>query len=30
MFITRADDEYRVKLENNNGKITLNGMPMPF
>ena len=30
MFVTLSDGEYRLKIENNDGKIKLNGMPLPF
>ena len=30
MFITLSDGEYRLKIENSDGKIKLNGMPLPF
>ena len=30
MFITLSDGEYRLKVENSDGKIKLNGMPLPF
>ena len=30
MFVTLSDGEYRLKIENSDGKIKLNGMPLPF